>query len=513
MWDKINLNIHSQKQYLYKEYSANKNRAKSLIDEGHFLCALQILQYSASIAYDYPILTNYIDDELEEDIEIAGIGLIKNIPVSYTPNSKNILLYSTTAVDFGALTEQYLYGLKSLGFNVLLVVSSVLGTRSAIRIKNYCQENDVEIFFPDTSNQKLWLRSIRDKVEMFMPYKIFIHSNPVDLWACIAFLKINVDTYFINHSDHTFWIGKRFFKFFIEFRNFGISLSHERRRISKDRIFKIPFYQIVKEDEKFKGLDFDLNDKIVLLSGGALYKYYLDPELTLFNHVKKLLNKYENVLFLLCGAGDDKLVKEFIIKNSLQNQFFYLGKRSDFSSLVSKAQILVESYPFRGGLVALYAFNERIPVLGISDNNSPSGSLEDFYGISDYVSPQNFEEFMHEASLLIENADYRMELTSKQKADLWTEKEFLKGLEGVFHLKNRNSVDEYFPLSLDDNRILSLYLKINDSNFRLWYNKVFYVGNCDGYIKGAFQLLKFVSFLKYLTVRSFGGLLRNYFII
>ena len=505
------LDIEQKRQYLNNEFSKYKRRAKKLMDEGYYLNALKMLQYAASIAYDFPILASYVDDEMEEYIGMAGYEIIQSMPVIFDSNPKNIILYSTTAVDYGALTEQYLYGLKSLGFNVLLIVSSDNGTKSAARIKKYCEHNDVEVFFPDSVKFELWTKGVRDKIQLFKPSKIFIHSNPIDIRACIAFLEIDVDTYFINHSDHSFWLGKNFFKYFIEHRNFGIALTNERRQISKDRIFKVPFYHIVNEDETFKGLDINIEDKLVLISGGALYKYYLEPELPLFNHIKDLLLKYENIVFLLCGAGDEKPVKKFIKQNSLQDQFFYLGKRGDFSLLISKADILVESYPYRGGLVTLYAINENIPVLGVSDNETPAGSLNDWYGMKGYEQPKNFKEFINEAELLIESENYRNKVAKAQKADMWCEREFLRGLDDTLNLIRNNSVDEEFSLTLNDDRTLSFYLSINPIGFRLWFNKVLYLGNSDGYIKGILQLLKAPLYIRKLTTRSFGGLIRNYF--
>lgn len=464
------------KQFLITEY--NKSVADAWIEtftKKNLKKAIDFCQYAGYLAWTFPFLENFCDEKLENIISAISK---KFDPIEYVPQNNRIVFYNSQIIDNGALTEQYLDYFIENDYQVLFIIPDIKNTRLGKTILDKISHaTNVKLYISEKKKSIEKIHDIRSQISLFNAQYCFLHFVPNDVIGCVAFMNIScTKTFYIVHNDHTFWIGKRLFDYFIEFRHLGISLALERRGVPLNKILYIPFYPI-KNEEAFKGFPFDRTNKIVGISGANLYKYLIDPELNYFYLIKDLIAENPNFVFCLCGLGNSYAINQFIETNNLQERFFYLGHRSDFYNVIGQCDILFESYPMKGGLTPLFATEQKVPVVGISSSNTISGSLEEFLNIEAYKQPSNFKEFKAEATKLITDAEYRKELGQLLSNNRYNKKDFTCTLSHIFN-DNLNALipNQIKKLDLDDNVNLKQYLTLKESTFEnLMRTKLFII--------------------------------------
>lgn len=466
----INNKKHKSKSFkmtLLDEYKSSKQKGKYLLIKKEFEKSLRFFKFAATLAWKYPILFDFVDDDLELELQKISRILIGNKNDDNFSNycENRVVLYSGQIVDKGALTEQYLHHFVEHGYEVLLVVPDISKTVRGKGIVKYIDSQpSVTLFVPKSKILCDKIIEIRSKIVKFNPSKLFLHFMPNDVEGYCAIYGIKQTKFYIVHNDHTFWLGKGCSDYFIEFRDFGVSLSYYRRKIHIKRLLQIPFYPIVDSAKEFQGFPFNRQGKVVGVSGANLYKYSLDKELKFFHIIKELIWENKDFIFCLCGWGDDTFVKKFLFENKLEDRFYFLGRRDDFSEVVANSDILFESYPLKGGLVALSASIHRIPIIGIADDNTPAGSLEDFLSIDNYNQPNNIQKFKLEADKLIKDKNYRNNLGLICSNNKFNKNDFTYSIQKL--LNNKLQVlgpVRLKPLKINDEEYLKLYQGTSDS--------------------------------------------------
>jgi hypothetical protein len=462
------------KDTLINEYSFYKKKSFKFYEKRYLSKSLKCIEYCGSIAWFFPIIEQFCDVELE-----ALIGNIKNANHS-TPditdaNVNRIVFYNSQIVDSGALHEQYLNYFIEKKYEVLFIVPDLKNTRLGEGILKTIDKNPlITLFVAGCKDPLKKIQAIENEILRYCPQKAFIHLTPYDIvgFACFYFLT-SIKRYYIVHNDHTFWFGKTCSDYFIEFRKFGYLLAVERRGIDCSKIYHLPYYPI-KQNIPFKGFPVDIQGKVIGFSGANLYKYYLDPELEYFHAIKELILRNNNFIFFLAGWGDPEIVEKFITENNLYDRFIFLGKRNDFYELMGNIDILFESYPLKGGLVVVYGVEHHKAITGIGDNRNASGCLEDFFDLTAYSQPQNFEDFITEADHLIKSEAARRSNAAKFKSSKYNKSDFESGLSLILEgaIPSEDPIYEE-SLKLDDEYYLNEYLKLPNTEFEFYYMKLF----------------------------------------
>ncbi|MFZ4400958.1 MAG: hypothetical protein ACOYO1_13055 [Bacteroidales bacterium] len=468
------------KEFLLKEYQTAKDIASKSIQQKRYNKSIAYYRYAARIAWQYPILHEFCDDDIEENI--YAITQKISYEISILPDkSAGVVLYSSWLGDNNALIEQYLYYFIERNIKVLLIVPDKKAIRNAAYLMSRIQNaSNVKLFIPEIKSSTHKIQAIRKAIAEFSPEKIFLHFFPNDVVGFASFCGIKgVNRFFINHGDHVFSLGKKCADYFIEFRKFGIALSSERRGIDLNKILHIPFYPI-NNKTTFNGFPFETKDKVIAISGASLYKYYMDKELSYFKVIARLLKENENLMFCLCGSGNPDKIQQIFIENTVADRFYYLGQRNDFYALVGKCDILFESYPFKGGLVMLFAISQNIPVVGITKADSSSGSIQDFLNIHDYTEPTNLDEFYIKAAELIQSNEERNKLAKILSENQLNYNSFTEKLD----LLMKDNIEILHPdisdykLLLDDAIYLDEYLNLPAADLStLYHDKLFLIKN------------------------------------
>lgn len=401
-------------EILTKEYLTYKKKANDAYNSRKFEDSLSYIEYCARLAQAYPIIYEFVDEELEQLLNDISIK-IQNIPkneVNYDKvKSTRIVFYNGQIVNSGGITEQYLDFFITNKIETLIVIPDIKNTIQGKRILETIEKSDnLKLFIPESGNKVSRIKKIKTELEKFNPSHAFLHFLPSDVIGYCVFSQLkSVKRFYIVHNDHTFWLGKNCSDFFIEFRQFGHQIAVQRRGINTENILLVPYYPI-KNNVAFQGFPFDTKGKIVGFSGANLYKYLLDPELKYFHAIKQLINQNPDFVFCLAGYGDNKVIENFITENHLQNRFFFLGRRSDYYNLIDNVDIYFESYPMKGGLSVLYATEQNIPITGIANLQTSTRSTSSFFDAKiSYDEPHDFESFIKDANGLITSVFKREE--------------------------------------------------------------------------------------------------------
>ncbi len=442
-----------------KDYDKLKRIAKKQFEKKNYTDCINLISCAANIAYHLNF--KFYDDDLEEYLKMISYDLIQDI--SFQPISGRWVFYDYFGLDNRGLTQQYLNVLDDMGVEYLYILEKYTTEDNHKDIIEQVKKNDkAEIYINDSSlDFKVQIQNIIKVISEYKPEKALLHFAP---WSCLGIVLWNrldfIERYFINLTDHAFWLGKNTFNYCLEFREYGMYFSNKFRKIEKDKLLLSHFYPIILKKE-FSGFPKEAENKIKIFSGGTYYKIYGSNKLY-FDIVKKILLKYNNTVLLFAGSGNEKPFRDFIIKNNFQNRIFLLGHRSDINEVIKNSDIYLNTYPLGGGLITQYALLNSVPVISYAENELPMiftetmtykkgiectyTDLDEFYEKFDYiinnyrhikydkslVSPSrkefldNFKKVISEYRIMVDIKDF--EFSKKRFFDLYldTENNYLK---------------------------------------------------------------------------------------
>jgi glycosyltransferase involved in cell wall biosynthesis len=246
------------------------------------------------------------------------------------------------------------------------------------------------------------------------------------------------ERYFINLTDHAFWLGKNTGDFFLEFRNFGCNISFRYRHIPLDRLLVQPYYPLATKN-LFEGFPIEKGNRVFAFSGSNYNKIY-GKNFLFLKLIKEVLSQNGNLIFLLAGNGNKKPLTKFIRKNKLQDRLLLIGSRGDLSEVFRRIDIYVNTYPFMGGLMSQYAAISCKPIIGYTDLvDYGLNDTEDLLGIKrcGLIVKSSQTEFIKYFNLLINSQNEREKNISYIKNAIISENHFAKLLkDNLFYKKS-----------------------------------------------------------------------------
>ena len=341
-----------------------KKKATKCIVSSSYKEGLKYLELYASLAYKYNI--HYTDNDVENVLVQLSNAILGNHTIS---QKKNKIVFYDSFANTRVLAQQYLRAIFSWNSELLYITNTEIDVELLSELHEYPKVKIIRYNKGDIADYK----RVVDEIKAFEPEKVLLHITPWDISGfCIWNAINNVDRFLINLTDHAFWLGKSCADYILEFRNYGASLSVYERSITIDRLLKQPYYPIIHHKE-FQGFPFK-KDKLVAFAGSSLYKI-ISKENIFLTQIATVLKQNENLLFVLAGHGDKTIIEDFIIKNNLENKFYFIGDRKDISSVFENIDIYVNTSPLSGGLMSQYAAIYNKPIIGYSS--------KDFNGVND----------------------------------------------------------------------------------------------------------------------------------
>lgn len=408
-------------------YRGVKAHAVCAYREGDYECSMHYVRHCAVIAQQFNWI--YADDELEDLLKNISEKVV-TIPQSYIPNENRVVLFDDFCVSF-ILALQYLEALVVSGMEVMYltlsqhddrfsdIISTIRNKYPSVKIVSVPQQSVIE-----TSIE------VYNEIIAFAPQKVLFHMTANSLAFPTTYaLPKSIDTYIINLADQTFWLGSKAIKYVLEFRQFGVSVSQQRRGIQPEQQLLVPFYPIVDNNE-FLGFPKEciVPGKVLVFSGGDIYKV-LDEKRMYWHLVKRLLDTFPEVVFLFATKEDNlgvKFLNSFIQENHYEGRFIYTKFRSDINEVMAHVDIFMGTCPVCGSLMSQLAARNATPILQYYYPGTPDDETEQAICINNQfsISFDDEEAFMREADRLIRDKAYRENQGTRLQKSMITIEQF-----------------------------------------------------------------------------------------
>ena len=435
---------------IYNQYSLLKSNAWKLCKENKMELALDCVKTACVLAKQYYLC--FTDASLEKIVrEIGEHCLPRTIVVG---KSGRYLFYDTHTTDNIALTQQYLGALVSWGVDFLYITTKKMDRPGANLIRLLIDSSPhgqyVEVL--EHSNYLETANSIVQIVREFQPEKTFIQTTSDDVSGILAWNTIEgIERYYIDLSDHSFWLGVSAADYYITFRSYGYNICCLHRGIDKDKVLVQPFYPVTKA-ASFQGIPEVSRDSVKILSGGRLDKIYGKGD-TYFDLVASVLKENSNSEFFFAGGGAfgklgrSRYIEKQVEKYGIADRFHLLGFRKDIVELMQKMDIYMGTYPMGGGLMTQLAVREGVPIVQyVSEGLSNSvGEFVDCCDRNQSFVFDNKTDFLEEAKKLINDKVYRRERGTEIQSKILSASRFDTELyQLLFNKNSQYKVSEYF---------------------------------------------------------------------
>lgn len=434
------------------------------------------------------------DDDVEDAIKTLSQKYIDSSGDIVNGDSNTIVMYDqigTTA----CLGVQYLRGLVACGYKIIYIFENYnfnASIASGLRkeVEKYCSEyyefNSRNVY----QNGKFLGNTIREIIIKANPSKIIVHPQATGALGMVVMHSIKGSRKFrIVPGDHHFYIGYDCFDHFIEFRPFGWSTAIYERHIPASKIYSLSYYPIIDEFVSFQGFPEGTKGKVILASGGATYKFQGSNDF--YINLESILEKSDKAVFVFMGRPSIQLL-ELSQKDNLKDKIFFLGYRKDFAAVMKNIDILINSYPFSGGLFCQTAARFSKPILAYSPESlRVANAVEDLLGGAkngECITLADRNQFLQHAADMIDSEEYRKKWGAFANSIQQTEENFNSQLNDLLNenYPTLEGVDIYY---VDRTIRIEQYIQIRNS------------GTLD-YLMPISRLYKFKMFIKFYFLKS-----------
>ena len=288
------------------------------------------------------------------------------------------------------------------------------------------------------------------------------HLTPYTSIPFLAFYPFpQIIKYQINLTDHAFWLGGRhFFDYLYEFRHYGMEVSINKRGYDISQLILNQYYPW-QSGLPFQGFPVKTDGKVILLSGGAMYKIEGDDGMY-YKLVKAILDRFPEVVMFYAGEGNDAHLRHFIKENNYEGRLILLGNRKDIDALFKECDIYLSTYPFGGGLMSQFAAINSKPILLYK-----SKDIEKLICTKEYrpYALHSMDDFISEAEMLIRNKDYRIARGQFFKKLLLGKEDFRVKFQQTF-MKETLRLESVLAEGIDYEGFIDNYVeRINNNSF------------------------------------------------
>lgn len=393
-------------------YRGIKHLAQKEVKRGEYRKAMAHIRHCSSLAGQFNWI--YEDDEIETLMQQISAAVICTNKRQNEFHTDRWVLYDDWCTSY-VLALQWIEAMAQTGKQILYITSRDLSKkkRSADIIDRIEVFPNVQIKILKKGTEFERAQEIFDSIIDFGAVKVVLHKNPV-LSPCnlaLYALPEQVKVYLINLSDQTFWIGAKAIDYCLEFRNFGASVSVQRRGLKREQLLMVPFYP-ADDKNVFEGIPVERKDNQVLIFSGGDYYKTLNEKGTYWKLVKKLLNNYPQLVFLFATKNipeGDSEIRQFINSNNFENRFIYINFRPDIYQVFAHCDIYMGTCPTSGSLMTGLACVNAKPILQFYEPGTTDDETEQSVCFNEKYDISYSDEvlFMKEADKLITDSGYR----------------------------------------------------------------------------------------------------------
>ncbi len=411
-------------------YNQLKSKAISLFNAGDYENSLNYIWITATYAWQVHLGIWY-DADLENILFELGKRIThkkRQTSKRFSSEKKHKIVHIANFVyDAGGhsgLIKQWIDILNKKYKNQALYITSPNQTLNYPNLKNFLESKNVEIIeFPQNITHLEKIRQLIKLLEKHNPENLFLYIHPYDVIIIPALTALykKPKTFFFNHLDFTFWLGRNIIDELIEFRAEGAKYSKKFREININQHI-IPLTTNITPKTVSKEVFGVPENSTLSISIGSFWKVIPDSKYNYFKTIEKILEKFPNHYHMLVTDPPKTIPKELLPTNpDIKKRFIITGPFIDLKPVYGTADFLISTFPCGGGMVRAEAMACGIPI--IASLNKEFSLLS----INDYL-PHNYPfialreiEIINHCSQLIKNPKLREE-TGKQLYDYFTQK-------------------------------------------------------------------------------------------
>ena len=239
--------------------------------------------------------------------------------------------------------------------------------------------------------------------------RIVIHAHPWDLVPTIAFGRPGgAPVLFVNHADHTFWIGAAIADLVVNLRQSGQDLTLRHRGVERNVLLRIPLPAPAQPSPDARaairtrlGIP---SSATVFLTVGAAYKYTAVGAFDFPAMVQALLTELPQAYLIAVGpsASDRGWATA---ANALGGRLICLGWRPA-AAYRAAADVYLEGFPFNSHTALLEAAVAGLPAVRIPASAIPPFS-GNHYPLSAVSPPADVPDYRRQAVALARSSDLR----------------------------------------------------------------------------------------------------------
>lgn len=443
-------------------YEKLKAKAFSFYKKKDYLQSLNYITYSAKWAYRLNF--RYVDEDLEDLLKDISDCFLPKVKVDAEGISRFVLL-ETHGMDNRGLTQQYIRAFKSMGVEFLYISIDCIRSLCPDIIKELEGYDKAKILLFEKSEFNFLRKSeqILSEIERYNPTKIFLHLMPWDVVSLMVTHSIRgVAKYNINLTDHAFWLGASFIDYNFEFRAYGKTVSLEKRGLQENQLLFLPFYPILSKDKVcFQGFPSQVQNKIVIFTGGAYYKMFGFNDI-FFKIIDSLLELSKEAIVLIAGGGDKYMMNQQLSQLKNKQRVLLIGNRKDINEVFKACDIYLDTYPIRGGLMEQYASLNAKPILAYSDFQVFGDCQETMLQNSGngVVGYNDWDGFIQYASKLLNDGIFRKEEGNRNKQLVPSVEAFNTNFSRL--ITTHINVYEWKNITVNYNKFKELYLDVEN---------------------------------------------------
>ena len=468
---------------VHMDYQFYKQKAFEYWESGDMRKAMISVCACGELAYGYFCEESFGDDELDELLYQMGKAKF-TIPTIEKQDDKRVVFFDSFASDNRGITEQYLDALNFNGYEILFVTSNTqfkIESKLGKLLSGY--NNCRVVVLPEPNHIIPSANKVAQEIADWHASKAFIHIGPYDVLPIMLFSQYAgvLHRYFINLTDHAWWLGRNCIDTNLEFRQFGVTLSTEVRGIDKTKEALLPYYPVSQlNNETIDNLlPSGLDGKFVIVTGGTFYKY-LDADFTLLHIVQRILRENDNTVLLMVGTGKaGELYKRKAEEKGLTSRIYLMDNTPYLLSVFEHAHLYLCSYPMTGGLMAQIAAKQGLPVVAYSAKRMDYNDLSDICYSDKFITYDDEKAFCKEVHRLASDKDYYQHYAKSfdydEKREIGKFRDTLRTImTGAYSLPD---VKNYRKLGSLHKRMAKLYCDIENAHFHVYPSHIVYYNN------------------------------------
>jgi len=253
---------------------------------------------------------------------------------------------------------------------------------------------------------------------------VVLHLFPWDIIPILALAAgcDSVKTIFINHSDHTFWVGASVAHIVVHLRRQSPHFLRNRRGLHPDKLSILPIpldYSppTVTRVEAKRTLGF-ASDTVLLLTIASPFKYEAPGQIAFLDLVTPVLAKLPQAILIAVGPDPNRVWRSASIQTD--GRIISLGTQWDNSLLYTAADVYLDSVPFSSITSLLEAGSHGAALLGCYPSNCELELLGPGAPGLDTVMEMasDLESYQNLLSRLINDAEFRQQRGQIVKAKI-----------------------------------------------------------------------------------------------